>query len=116
MTWVAMGIGMFLLILASFLFAMLLNMDSEESRYIKEMESMHLVRTEAEIDDLKCRCFESMQDGAGKYPGMTYEQGVVAAIDWLTTHDDDDADPMADETEEAEAQDVEAAQDANGEV
>jgi len=56
---------------------------------------MELVRTEEEIADLMCRSYEAMIEG-GRHPQMTYEQGIVAAVRWLTEPDDDD-DPMDDD-------------------
>ena len=41
------------------------------------------VRTKEEIDDLLNRCVESEETGESKYFGMTYEQGIKAAIEWL---------------------------------
>lgn len=41
-------------------------------------------RADAEIDDLLNKCLDAEDEGASKYPGMTYEQGVRAAIEWLT--------------------------------
>jgi len=36
------------------------------------------------IDELLNMCAEQENEGGSKFPGMTYEQGVKAAIDWLT--------------------------------
>jgi hypothetical protein len=33
-------------------------------------------------------------DGGSKFPGMTYEMGIRAAIDWL--QEKDEADPLED--------------------
>lgn len=41
------------------------------------------VRTRKEIDDLLNRCVESEETGESKCFGMTYEQGIKAAIEWL---------------------------------
>ena len=35
------------------------------------------------IDELLNQCIESEETGVSKYPGMTYEQGIKAAIEWL---------------------------------
>lgn len=44
---------------------------------------MDIIRTDKEIDELMNRCIESENTGASEYPGMTYEQGIKAAIEWL---------------------------------
>ncbi len=42
-------------------------------------------RTDAEIDDQLGKLDEdATAGGASKWPGMTYEQGVMAMFDWLT--------------------------------
>ena len=43
-----------------------------------------IYRTEEEIDDLLNDVTEQQDAGSSKYPGMTYEEGIAAAIDWLT--------------------------------
>lgn len=40
-------------------------------------------RTPEEIDALINQCIESEETGVSKYPGMTYEQGIRVAIEWL---------------------------------
>lgn len=40
-------------------------------------------RTEKEIDELLNRCVEAEETGESAYPGMSYEQGIKAAIEWL---------------------------------
>ncbi|MHA1962928.1 MAG: hypothetical protein ACW99U_22290 [Candidatus Thorarchaeota archaeon] len=54
-----------------------------------------IVPTDAEIDDVLSKCFDEMENGSTKYSGMTYEEGVVAALDWA--FGTSDADPMMDE-------------------
>lgn len=44
---------------------------------------MNVIRTQKEIDDLLNRCVESEESGISEYPGMTYEQGIKAAIEYL---------------------------------
>lgn len=39
--------------------------------------------TEEEIDQVLEACVETEASGESKYPGMTYEQGVDAAIRWM---------------------------------
>lgn len=41
-------------------------------------------RTTAEIDDTLNRAMEAEDDGRSNRPGMTFEQGVSAAIQWIT--------------------------------
>jgi hypothetical protein len=41
-------------------------------------------RAEEEIDDVLERVTDLINEGRTKYPGMTYEQGVEAAIRWMT--------------------------------
>ena len=48
---------------------------------------------QSEIDDVINECAEHENSGTSKYSGMTYEQGVKAAIEWLT---DGGTNPMAD--------------------
>lgn len=38
---------------------------------------------EDEIDDVLNRCVESEESGESRWPGMTYEQGVKAALEWM---------------------------------
>ena len=44
-----------------------------------------VVRSDDEIDDLLDKCY----DGGTHYRGMTYEDGIRAAIEWLTGLTDD---------------------------
>lgn len=41
------------------------------------------VRSEDEVYNLLNQCVESEETGVSKYPGMTYEQGVRDALDWM---------------------------------
>lgn len=36
-----------------------------------------------DIDDVLNRCSEATDDGRSIFPGMSYEQGVEAAIRWM---------------------------------
>lgn len=45
---------------------------------------MNIVRTEQEIWDLLNQCADSVETGISNYPGMSYEQGIKAAIEWIT--------------------------------
>lgn len=44
---------------------------------------MNVVRSENEINQLLNRCVESEESGISEFPGMTYEQGIKAAIEYL---------------------------------
>jgi len=50
-------------------------------------------RTDDEINDVLNKTFEGIDQGT-KWPGMSYEQGVQAALDWLFGSIDDN--PMDD--------------------
>lgn len=45
---------------------------------------MEIVRTEKEINQLLNECAEAEDMGTTKFPGMTYEQGIKEAIEWLS--------------------------------
>ena len=49
---------------------------------------MGIKPTDNEIDDVLNHCLESEDTGESIYPGMTYEQGVKAAIEWLDPNHD----------------------------
>lgn len=51
------------------------------------------VRTSEEIEDQQDLC-QAGREGGSKYPGMSYEEGVLAAFDWLLG--DTDEKPMED--------------------
>ncbi len=57
------------------------------------MGDVIIERTQKEIDDLEGRCAEAEAEGSA-YPGMTYEQGILAALRWLV--DAEEPDPMDD--------------------
>lgn len=44
----------------------------------------NMARSQSEIDKIIKRCVECENKGESLYPGMTYEQGVRAAIKWMT--------------------------------
>ena len=50
---------------------------------------------ENEIDEVMNECGDHENEGTTKFPGMSYEQGVKAAIEWLSD-DYDGANPMDD--------------------
>lgn len=46
--------------------------------------SYEVKQTDKEVDNIIDQCADSERDGVSKFPGMTYEQGVRAGIDWVT--------------------------------
>lgn len=52
-----------------------------------------IVRSDEDIDNLLNECVEA-EDSGSKYPGISYEEGIRAAIDWLIG--DDDVHPLED--------------------
>lgn len=44
---------------------------------------MIIVPSENDINQLLNRCAESEESGISEYPGMSYEQGIQAAIEYL---------------------------------
>jgi hypothetical protein len=44
---------------------------------------MNIVRTEQEICEVLDECLNCENTSTSIYPGMSYEQGVKAAIEWL---------------------------------
>ena len=51
------------------------------------------VRSQEEIEEQQDRCQEGREKGS-KYPGMSYEEGILVTIDWL--FGDTDEKPMED--------------------
>ena len=54
-----------------------------------------VTKTEKEIDDLLNQCVEAMNKGS-KYPGMTYEEGIDAALCWALNLGRDSDHPLND--------------------
>lgn len=46
-------------------------------------------RTDSEVDKVLNACGDASDRGVSRFPGMTYEDGVRAGIDWLTGFTDD---------------------------
>lgn len=44
---------------------------------------MKIMRNEQEIWDLLNQCTKAEETGSSQYPGMSYEEGIKAAIEWL---------------------------------
>ena len=57
---------------------------------IEKGNKMYIVRTDEEINALLNECSEAEEFGKTKFRGMTYEQGIKAAIEWLTDLEVDD--------------------------
>lgn len=53
-----------------------------------------VVRTEEEVNEVLDKCSQQEDEGGSRWPGMTYEQGVRNALDWITGNVDDN--PMED--------------------
>ena len=50
---------------------------------------MGIKRTDTEIDDLLEIVAEHEDEGTVQYPGMSYEMGIRAGIEWLLGYRDD---------------------------
>ena len=65
----------------------------EERRFQEEnlgVTVMMTKRTKEEINEQINRCYdEAGNDITNRWPGMSYEQGVVATLDWITGQTDD---------------------------
>lgn len=48
----------------------------------------HIVRSTTEIDDLMNWAAEGI-DAGSHYPGMSFEEGIQQAVDWLTGQSDE---------------------------
>lgn len=55
---------------------------------------MQIKPSEEDVNEVLNQCSEAADSGRSKFPGMSYEQGVEAAIRWM--QGDDDTSPMAD--------------------
>lgn len=51
-------------------------------------------RTDEEVNALLYEALERVHTGNSKFSGLSYEEGIVAAIDWLNGDTEDN--PMAD--------------------
>lgn len=51
--------------------------------------------TQQQTEEILSECYTQIDKGGTKYPGMTYEEGVEAAIRWFTGETEDS--PMEDE-------------------
>lgn len=50
---------------------------------------MEIKVTEEEINKVLNRCAENTDAGKSEYPGMSYEDGVQNALNWVLRHWDD---------------------------
>ncbi len=55
---------------------------------------MEIVRSKEEFADLYNRAVEAA-DGGSKWPGMSFEEGVLATLRWL--EEEEEVDPLEDE-------------------
>jgi hypothetical protein len=46
-----------------------------------------IARSNKQVDDLLNKCSEQEDEGGSAFPGMTYEQGVKAGIEWIMNED-----------------------------
>lgn len=42
----------------------------------------NITRSDAEIDDVLCKAYDGVAQGSA-YPGLTYEDGVIQALEWV---------------------------------
>ena len=50
--------------------------------------------TETQIEALRDRAEDHQREKGTKYPGMSYEDGIIAAINFVLGDDDEIEDPM----------------------
>lgn len=43
-----------------------------------------VLRTQEEIDELLNECNEQTTEGVSKFPGMSYEEGIIEVLRWLS--------------------------------
>jgi len=55
----------------------------------KPASTLDIARTEDEIDDVMNTCSEVIDSGDSHFEGMSYEQGVQAALDWVLGRTED---------------------------
>ena len=46
-------------------------------------------KTEAELDKALNEAYESKDEHGSKWPGMSYEDGVIATIEWIKGNSDE---------------------------
>ena len=63
-------------------------MKLEMAKKLKTPIKARCERMQAEIDEILNRCSEQEDEGGSRWPGMTYEQGVSAALRWVTKETD----------------------------
>lgn len=60
----------------------------------ERVEMYRVQRTDEEVNALLYEALERVHTGNSKFSGLSYEEGIVAAIDWLNGDTEDN--PMAD--------------------
>lgn len=50
-------------------------------------------KTQDEIDEVLNQVYEAIDQGERRFPGMSYEQGVEAALEWVIGNRDEDPYP-----------------------
>lgn len=53
-----------------------------------------IIPGDAEIDDVLSKCFDQVEKGSTYFFGLTYEDGIIAALDWI--FGTSNVDPMED--------------------
>lgn len=53
------------------------------------MANYRVMRIKEEIDNLLNKATEAVDAGKSKYNGMSYEEGIIAALDWVFGNTDD---------------------------
>ncbi len=56
---------------------------------------MHLARNAEEVNEVLNEAMETEDSGVSRFPGMSYEQGMTAAVQWLLGDSDDHPYPEA---------------------
>lgn len=54
----------------------------------------HVIREDEEIDEQLNRAYEAL-DGGSRYPGMSFEEGVMQTLEWLRNREH--GEPIPDE-------------------
>lgn len=58
-----------------------------------------IIRSKEQIEEMLNRTYKADETGVSIYPGMKYEDGVRAALDWLFSEDDEDPLPPEEDDE-----------------
>ena len=60
-----------------------LGAETETEGRWERMKRYTIAREDSDVDELLNQCVEQEEKGNSKYPGMSYERGIRAAIEWL---------------------------------